>query len=356
LSAFRIGLTRDFLDANGESVFGDIGLGLLTDAPGVTHEFLADYLDEVTPEQIAGFDGIISLRPRYTTRTFEGSDGRLAILARFGVGYDNVDVEALTHHDVMLAITPDGVRRPVASSIVLFVLALAHQLPAKERSLRTVGWHGPSTIIGVGLAGRTLGSIGIGNIGAEMFRLIKPFGMRFLAHDPYANPAVAAELGVELVSLDELLRQSDFVCVNCPLSPATRGLVGERELGLMKSTAFLINTARGPIVVQPALYQALKERRIRGAALDVFEQEPIAPDDPLLSLDNVIMTPHAICFTDEVALGNGQSAIRAMLSVARGEVPPHIVNRDVLTRPGTQAKLARYATSGAVHVEEGRRA
>ncbi|HUE76284.1 MAG TPA: NAD(P)-dependent oxidoreductase, partial [Chloroflexota bacterium] len=257
--------------------------------------------------------------------------------------YDNVDVEALTNHDVMLAITPDGVRRPVASSIVLFVLALAHQLPAKERALRTAGWHGPSTIIGVGLAGRVLGSIGIGNIGAEVFRLIKPFGMRFLAHDPYANPEVAAELGVELVDLDELLRQSDFVCINCPLSPATRGLVGERELGLMKPTAFLINTARGPIVDQSALYRALHERRIRGAALDVFEKEPIDSGDPLLSLDNLIVTPHAICFTDEVALGNGQSAIRAMLSVSRGDNPPHIVNREVLTRPGMRTKLARYA-------------
>jgi phosphoglycerate dehydrogenase-like enzyme len=343
MSVFRVGLTRDFLDDQGRSVFGDIGLALLdAAAPAVRHEFLPHYEPEVTPAQIAGLDAVISLRPRYTPRTFAGSDGRLAVIARFGVGYDQVDLDALTEHDVMLAITPDGVRRPVASGIVAFILALAHQIPTKERHLREGRWRGPCTVMGVGLRGRTLGSVGLGNIGGELFRLVRPFGMRHIAHDPYVTEEAAAALDIELTDLDTLLATSDFVCVNCPLSPATRGLLGDRQLRLMKPTAFLVNTARGPIVDPHALFRALSERRIRGAALDVFEQEPIAPDDPLLGLDNVILTPHAVCFTDEVARGNGEEAIRAVLAVARGEAPTHVVNRDVLRRPGLRAKLARY--------------
>ena len=141
--------------------------------------------------------------------------------------------------------------------------------------------------MGVGLVGRTLGSLGIGNIGAEVFRLAKPFDMSFIAHDPYADPKVAGELGIELVGLEELFREADLLSVSCPLDDETRHIVNAERLALMKPTAYLINTARGPIVDQKALTEALQEGRIAGAGLDVFEQEPIRPDDPILKLDNV---------------------------------------------------------------------
>ena len=134
--------------------------------------------------------------------------------------------------------------------------------------------------------------------------------MRFIAHDPYADPKLAAELGVELVGLEDVFRRSDVVSVNCPLSPQTHHLVTAERLALMKPTAYLINTARGPIIDQKALTEALKERRIAGAGLDVLEQEPPDPDDPILKLDNVILTPHALCWTDQCFAGNGAADVQ----------------------------------------------
>ena len=191
--------------------------------------------------------------------------------------------------------------------------------------------------------GLTLGSVGMGNIGAEMFRLARPLDMRFIAHDPYADPALAADLGVTLTDPDSVFREADFLCVNCPLSDETHHLVNQDRLGLMKPTAFLINTARGPIVDQAALTKALREGGIAGAGLDVFEQEPSDADEPLLTLDNVIVTPHALCWMDQLFAGSGAADVRAVLAVMAGRIPDGIVNRNVVDRPGWRARLAGYA-------------
>lgn len=193
--------------------------------------------------------------------------------------------------------------------------------------------------MGMGLVGRTLGSIGIGNIGAEMFRMAKPFDMTFIAHDPAADRTVAEELGIELVGLDDVFRRADVISVSCPLTPKTRHLVNAGRLSLMKPTAYLINTARGPIVDQAALTRALQERRIAGAGLDVLEQEPPDPDDPILTLDNVILTPHALCWTDQCFAGNGAADVRAVLDVQHGRIPRGVVNREVLDSQLWQLRL-----------------
>jgi phosphoglycerate dehydrogenase-like enzyme len=228
----------------------------------------------------------------------------------------------------------------VASSVVAFVLALAHWMFDRDRLVRSGQTRGQMQMVGVGLGGRTLGLVGLGNIGRDIVQLIRPFGMAVIAHDPYASSAQASELGVELVSLESLLARADFVSINCPLSAETRGLIGEPELKLMQPTAFLINTARGPIVVQSALTRALQGRWIAGAALDVFEVEPLPAIDPLTALDNVILAQHSICITDEVLRGNGVGACEAVLSVSRGEAPAHVVNREVLENPRWLRKLA----------------
>lgn len=339
MEKFRVGLTRDFLTPSGDLAMGDIGLEKLQNAPGISMEFFAEYLPEVTPAQIAGYDAVISLAPRYTGETLASANSRLACLARFGVGYDMVDVEALTDHDVILTITPDGVRRPMATAVITLLLALAHELPAKDRLLREGRWQERTNIKTTGLTGRTFGSVGLGNIGREVFRLLKPFEMAYLAADPFVKPEDAAGLGVELVDMQTLMRRSDFVAVLCPLNAQTRGLVGERELSWMKPTAYLISASRGPIVDQAALYRALKGHKIRGAALDVFEREPVPNEEPLLKLDNVILTPHTLCWTDECFRRMGESAINSVLAVLRGEVPLPVVNRNVLARPGMRAKL-----------------
>ena len=206
----------------------------------------------------------------------------------------------------------------------------AQQVLIKDRLTRSGRWNEKMDYIGTGLTGRTLGSIGIGNIGAELFRIAKPLEMRCIAHDPVADPAFAASLGVTLVDMDTLFRESDFLTVNCPLNEHTRGLVDARLIGLMKRSAYLVNTARGPIVDEKALYTALSSGKIAGAGLDVFEQEPTPADNPILKLDNVVVTPHGICFTDECMRGLAESAFRAALDVAAGREPPYIVNREAL--------------------------
>jgi phosphoglycerate dehydrogenase-like enzyme len=172
-----------------------------------------------------------------------------------------------------------------------------------------------------------------------MFRMAKPFDMRFIAHDPYADQAVATQLGIELVGLEEVFRQADIVSVSCPLTPQTRHLVNSERLALMKPTAYLINTARGPIVDQKALTKALQDRRIAGAALDVLEQEPPDADDPILKLDNVILSPHALCWTDQCFAGNGAADVKAVLDVQHGRTPRGIVNRAVLETDAWKTRL-----------------
>ncbi|HXJ94367.1 MAG TPA: NAD(P)-dependent oxidoreductase [Terriglobia bacterium] len=339
MKEFRVGLTRDLLAADGSLALGDLGLGRLESEPHISLEFFAEFRPEVTPEQIAGYDAVISFAPAYTRKTMQNTDLRLSVLARVGVGYDMLDLEALSDGNIIVTITPDGVRRPVACGIAGLILALAHQLPQKERLVRRGAWKERSSIKSIGLTGRTLGSVGLGNIGREMFRVLQPFHMIHLAADPYVHPKAAQEIGVQLVDLETLMKESDFVSVNCPLTPETRHLIGARQLAWMKPTAFFINTSRGAVVDQAALYGALKENRIRGAALDVFEAEPIAADDPLLALDNVIATPHSLCWTDECFRLMGESAVRSVLAVLRGEEPSHVVNDSVLKRPAMQAKL-----------------
>lgn len=337
---FRVGLTRDFLKADGSLGFGDIGLSLLEDAPGVSWEFMPASSGELKAEEIRGYDALLVLAPRISAATLEGAE-RLAVIARFGVGYDNVDVEACTRNDVLLTITPDGVRRPVAVSALAMLFALTHKLVEKDRLTREGRWSQKLDYMGTGLTGRTFGIVGFGNIGRELSQLARPFGMRHVVYDPFVTPEQAATADVERLELDDLLTQSDFVVLCCALVPETHRLINAARLAKMKSTAYLINVARGPIVDQAALTEALRNRAIGGAALDVFEREPIDPQDPLLKLDNVLLAPHAICWTDELFSGIGRDACRSILEVAAGRAPRHVVNRDALEREGVRRKLAR---------------
>jgi D-3-phosphoglycerate dehydrogenase len=339
MERFRVGLSGDFFRDDGSPCFPEFDLAPLTDRADVELVVL-DKQPSVTAAQTSDLDALILLLPKVAAESFH-RNGRLALVARFGVGYDNVDVAACTAHGVALAITPDGVRRPVAVSIITLMLALTGRLMAKDALARraAAGWAEKTRYNGVGLVGRTLGSLGIGNIGAELFRLAKPFDMTFIAHDPYADPALARSLGIELVGLGELFRRADVLSINCPLNDATRHMVNAERLALMKPSAYLINTARGPIVDQAALTQALTECRIAGAGLDVFEQEPPDAADPLLKLDNVVLAPHALCWTDQIFSGNGASDVRAVLRVMAGEPPQGLVNREIADSAAWRAKL-----------------
>jgi phosphoglycerate dehydrogenase-like enzyme len=329
---FRVGLTRDFRTSDGLIGWGEIGLDALTSAPGVSWDFVYSDAAELPASVAADYDALVVLAPEVSAATVRGAD-RLKIVARFGVGYDNVDVPACTEGGVLLTITPDGVRRPVAVAALTMMLALLHRLRDKDQLVRTGRWHDKLDYMGTSPRGRTLGLLGWGNIGREFSAVCGPLGMRQLATDPYADPATAAAAGVELCDLERLFAEADVLVVTCALTPQTRHLVDAERLAALKSTAYLVNIARGPVVDQDALTAALTERRIAGAALDVFESEPPAADDPLLGLDNVLLAPHAVAWTDELAFGNGSSAIRAVLDVAAGRVPAYVVNPEALNHP-----------------------
>ena len=184
--------------------------------------------------------------------------------------------------------------------------------------------------------------IGFGNIGAEMFRLASPLGMNFIAFDPFAGSSQASDLGVDLVDLNRVFAQSDFLAINCPLNADTYHLVNAERLASMKTTAFLINTARGPIVDQVALTKALQEENLAGAGLDVFEVEPPYVKDPLLALDNVILTPHALCWTDQCFAGIGAANVASVLDLRAGYLPVGMVNPEVANLEGFEKKIRSY--------------
>ncbi len=343
MDKFRLALSADFQRADGSPAYPSFDLGPLNDNSAIDWSYVAVENGVIAADAIAGFDALILLGGQFTAESFPG-DGRLAMIARFGVGYDNVDVAACDANNVALVITPDGVRRPVAVSIITLMLALTGKLFVKDRLTRMGpdGWAKRSDHMGVGVAGLTLGSVGIGNIGAEMFRLAKPLDMRFVAHDPYTDPAVAQELGVELVGLAELFSQADVITVNCPSNAQTVGLVSEDLLNRMKPTAYFINTARGPIVDQGALTTLLAERRIAGAGLDVFLEEPSSADDPLFALDNVIVTPHSLCWTDQCFAGIGAADVKAVTDLMAGKAPVGIVNKTIADDAAWQTKCESY--------------
>ena len=341
MSKYRVALSSDFIKPDGSPAYPMFDLSPL-DAPNIEYEFLK-CTGEIDADEISHYDALILLVHKFTANSVP-KNGRLAVIARFGVGFDTVDVPACTANHIALVITPDGVRRPVAVSVMTFILALSGKLFEKDRMTRQgpEGWAKRSDYMGVGLVGKTLGVLGIGNIGAEIFRVAKPFDFKFIAHDPYADQGVVRELGIELVSLEDLFRRADFLSVNCPLNEQTHHIVNAKNLALMKPTAYVINTARGPVVDEAALTKVLQDGKIAGAGLDVFEQEPASADNPLFKLDNVIVAPHALCWTDECFAGNGAADVRAVLEVMQGRTPVGIVNKTIQDDSVWQAKLDKF--------------
>jgi phosphoglycerate dehydrogenase-like enzyme len=340
-SIFRIGISTDFYE-QARPHLETVLRQRFHDQPGFAYEELVTPDRYASPEQLNKFDAVFAMATRIDESSLQGVS-RLALVARWGVGYDRIDVDALTAHDVMLTITPRTVRRPVAEAIFTFIFALAKNLPLQDRTARAGLWRGDLPKLGITIQGRTLGSVGCGNIAREMFRMAPALGFsRLLACDPFVTQDQVQGAGIEIVDMDTVFRESDFVAVNTFLNASTRGLVKERHFRLMKPTAFFINTARGPIVQHDALVRALKENWIAAAGIDVFPIEPPANDDPLFSLDNVIVAPHAMAWTNELMVANGNEASDAVVALSHGILPESIVNRAVLDRPGFQAKLKRY--------------
>jgi phosphoglycerate dehydrogenase-like enzyme len=337
---FTVGITRDFVDAEGRLTYRDIGLGLLEADPAVRYTFFPTLSTPMPPAMVADVNAVLSLTPVWNRATFADGAERLLIVARFGVGYDMCDVAAFTDNDVLLTITPGATDMPVAGGVLAMMLALTRRLLAKDRLVREGRWSERGQYQGTEIAGKVLGIVGFGGAGKTLRRLVDPFGMRVLAHDPYVTDEVLAEHRVERsASLPELFAESDFVSIHCLLNDETRGLIGRDLLSRMKPSAYFFNAARGPIVNEGELIETLREGRIAGAGLDVFQDEPPETDNPLLRMDNVLLTPHAVCWTDECFQAIGMTAIRSILSVSRSEKPFGMVNPEVWDRPRFRAKL-----------------
>ncbi len=341
-SKFQVALTADFYQADGSLKYQDIGLDRLQSDPRMEVTPFGRHLTEISPEQLAGVHGVIVLTPKVTAASLQGNSSLIAV-GRFGVGFDSVDVAACTSADVALFITAGAVDHSVAEATVGWMLALTHHMRIKDQLVRTGAWDDRSQYMGCELRDRTLGLVGFGGIGRCLVRLLQGFGMKApLVYDPYIGNDAAASLGVRQVSLDQLMSESDFVSLHCPLNNTTRGLIGDRELRLMKPSAYFLNTARGGIVDEAALFAALQERRIAGAALDCFADEPIRERSRWSDLDSVLLAPHSIAWTDELFRDIGRSVCSGMISLSRGQRPHGLVNPEVFERPGFLQKLATW--------------
>ena len=339
--SFRIALTADLYDEAGRPKFDVDGTGMFDGNDNIDVRRMDEYRTPISADQLADCAGVIVLGPKVTTESLTGCSNLLAI-GRFGVGYDSVDVGACTDHGVLAMIAAGAVDRPVAEATIGWMIALTHHMLTKDRLVRTGQWHDRTQYMGCELRDRTLGVIGLGGIGGTLVRLLHEFGMRQpVAFDPFVPADVFAELGVRSVGLEELLAAADFVSVHCPLNEQTRGLIGNTEIEQMKHDAYLINTARGGIVDEDALFDALSSRRIAGAALDCFEGEPCIEPHRFGQLENVILAPHSIAWTDELFRDIGRTACQSMLDLFLGKRPVGVLNPELFIRQDFRTKWSR---------------
>ena len=336
---WRVGLTRDILDGRGEPAFGRAALALLDNASDLTWEYLPEVVPAITPDHAAAFDALYVNAARVPASAVARSDCRLRVVARHGVGYDSVDVPAMTAAGIIVTHTPSAMPRPVATTALTFVLALAGKLMQKDRMTREGRWRDRMDHMGMGLTGRTLGLVGAGRIGLELLRMARTFDLDLQVADPYTDAVLLGYAGARKVDLETLMRTSDFIVVCCLLNAETRHLIGAAQFAQMKPGAYFINVARGPIVDEAALIDTLCNRRIAGAALDVFEAEPVEPGNPLLAMDNVIVTPHSLCWTDECFHNMASIGLASIVDALSGRRPQFIVNRDALDHPRVRTWL-----------------
>lgn len=339
-ATYRVGLTADGASPDGSTIFGDIGLERLTDR-GIEWDVLPPLHHPIPPETLDGYDAVLSFAHLPFTGELVRQTPRLKHLARFGAGYDGIDIDALGRAGVVVTTTPLAVRRPVALSGMAFLLALSHRLIENHRATATGQWGSErGRRRGIGLAGRTVGVVGFGGVGSQFAELALGLGVRVIADNHHGGTDRATALGVELVDLQEIAIRSDFVVLTAALTDQSHHLIGEEFISKMKPSAYLINIARGGLVDQRALYEALSHDRIAGAGLDVFEPEPPAPDDPLLRLDNVVLSPHALCWTEDFTRDVSASVIESILDASQGRVPDAALNSEILPTSWRGAHLA----------------
>jgi glyoxylate reductase len=286
---------------------------------------------EVLLRESASCDGLISLLTDRIDGSFLDACPQLKVVSNYAVGYDNIDVDAATARGVVVTNTPGVLTETTADFAFALLMAVARRVVEADRYTREGKWKSwmPMLFLGQDVWGATLGLVGLGRIGAAMARRARGFEMTVLYHDVVRREDLEAAMGLQYTTLDDLLRRSDFVSIHTPLTPQTRHLIGAAQFKTMKPTAVLINSARGPIVDQDALVEALRSRTIAGAGLDVFEVEPIPADHPLLTLDNVVVAPHIASASVATRTKMAMMAVENLLAALGGRRPAHLVNPEV---------------------------
>ncbi len=284
-------------------------------------------------EKVVKVDGLLSmLTDRIDSELLEKAKN-LKVVSNYAVGYNNIDVEAATDRRVLVTNTPGVLTDSTADCAFMHMISISRRLVEVDKFIRNGEWKkawGPKMLLGSEITGKTLGIVGLGRIGSALVPRAKGFRMKIIYTDEGPAPEKEEEFGIEFRELDVLLREADYVSLHVPLTEDTEHLIDKRELELMKKSAFLINTSRGPVVNEEALYEALKNKTIAGAGIDVFKEEPTHLDNPLLELDNIIVTPHIGSATHETRLAMAVKAATNLTAALKGERPPDLLNPEVL--------------------------
>ncbi|MCJ7425346.1 D-glycerate dehydrogenase [Candidatus Bathyarchaeota archaeon] len=288
---------------------------------------------KVIAEKVKNVDALVSLLSDKIDREILDVAPKLKIVSQLAVGFDNIDVQEATRRGIYVTNTPEVLTDTTADFAWALLMALARRIVEADKYVRTgqwkVGWH-PNMLAGRDVYGATIGVVGAGRIGYAVAKRAKGFDMKILYYDVIPRPEMEKDLGAKKVDIDILLKNSDFVSIHVPLMKETHHLINAEKLKLMKSTAYLINNSRGPVIDEKALYDALKAGQIAGAGLDVFEQEPTPIDNPLLKLDNVVVAPHTSSASLETRSRMSEMVAENLLSFFEGKRPPNLVNPDVL--------------------------
>ncbi|MBC7174289.1 MAG: phosphoglycerate dehydrogenase, partial [Polyangiaceae bacterium] len=276
----------------------ETGLKVLRDASGIDVDYRPGLKEDQIVEIIGEYDGLVIRSGTTVTAKIIDAADNLKVIGRAGIGVDNVDVPAASRRGIVVMNTPTGNAVTTAEHALTLLMSLARKIPEADATTKTGKWE-KSKFQGREISGKTLGVIGLGNIGRIAANRAQGLTMKVIGVDPFLTAEKAASLGIELVTLDELLRRSDFITIHTPLTPDTKHLINDEAFAKMKPSALLVNAARGGIVDEDALVRAIKEKKIAGAAFDVFVKEPLAADHPFLGLENVILTPHLGASTEE---------------------------------------------------------
>jgi D-3-phosphoglycerate dehydrogenase len=276
---------------------------------------------------IVDYDALIVRGKTKVPKEVIEKGAKLKVIGRAGIGVDNIDVKYATEKKIPVVNAPRSSTVSVAELAIGHMISLARHLPYSDKTMKEGKWE-KKKLMGTELQGKTLGFVGCGRIGAEVVSRVKAFDMKTIAFDPYLPQEVADKIGIELTTLEDVLKKSDFVSIHALLTDETRGMIGREQLGMMKETAYIVNCARGPIIDEKALVEALENGKIRGAALDVFDKEP-PEGSPLLGAPNVVLTPHLGASTSEAQIKAGMTIAKQVDQVLSGQKPEFPVNREI---------------------------